>query len=55
MLSKSWGYSSRIVRVSIVFRGHKRSFLSLPPALPCIKGLGGTKTHDKTFAVLGEF
>jgi hypothetical protein len=26
-----------------------------PPALPRIKGLGWTKTHDKTFAVLGGF
>jgi hypothetical protein len=25
------------------------------PALPHIKGLDGTKTHDKTFAVLGGF
>ena len=33
----------------------KRSFLSRPPALPSIKGLGRTKTHDKTFAVLGGF
>ena len=32
-----------------------RSFLSLPPALPRIKGLGWTKTHDKTFVVLGGF
>ena len=35
--------------------GPKRSFLALPPALPRIKVLGGTKTHDKTFAVLGGF
>ena len=33
----------------------KRSFLSSPPALPHIKDLGGTKTHDKAFAVLGGF
>lgn len=26
-----------------------------PPALPHIKGLGWTKTHGKTFAVLGGF
>jgi hypothetical protein len=26
-----------------------------PPALPRIKDLGRTKTHDKTFAVLGGF
>jgi hypothetical protein len=32
-----------------------RSFLSRPPALPHIKGLGWTKTRDKTFAVLGGF
>ena len=25
------------------------------PALPRIKGLGWTKTHDKTFVVLGGF
>jgi hypothetical protein len=35
--------------------GQIRSFLSLPPALPRIKDLAGTKTHDKTFAVLGGF
>jgi hypothetical protein len=35
--------------------GRKWSFLALPPALPQIKGLGWTKTYDKTFAVLGGF
>lgn len=35
--------------------GHKRSFLFTPPAPPDINDLDGTKTHDKTFAVLGGF
>lgn len=35
--------------------GQIRSFLSLPPALPRIKALGWTKTHDKTFVVLRGF
>jgi hypothetical protein len=35
--------------------GQKWSFLSRPPAVPRIKDLGGTKTHDKTFVVLGDF
>ena len=30
-------------------------FCPAPPALPHIKGLGWTKTHDNTFAVLGGF
>lgn len=33
----------------------KWSFLSRSPALPRIKDLAGTKTSDKTFAVLGGF
>jgi hypothetical protein len=39
----------------VITCGQKQSFLSLPPALTRIKDLGGTKTHDKTFAVLGGF
>ena len=36
-------------------QGQNRSFLSRSPALPHIKRLGWTKTHDKTFVVLGGF
>lgn len=35
--------------------GQKQSFLARAPALPRVKDLAGTITHDKTFAVLGGF
>lgn len=38
-----------------LFFSQKWSFLSRPTALSSIKGLGWTKTHDKTFAVMGGF
>lgn len=35
--------------------GETGQFLAPCPAPPKIKRLGGTKSHDKTFAVLGGF
>lgn len=57
--------NGRLVRIAASQHGTKpsgqngvvknRRFCPDRPALPHIKGIGWTKTHDKTFAVLGGF
>jgi hypothetical protein len=53
-LHRGWPACPMPVPLAAVSRA-KRSFLSRPSALRAIKGLGRTKPHDKTFAVLGGF